>query len=422
MTLDLLRRHAEPAVAEFLTGAGWPMEYVDAAGCHITDRRGRRYLDLIAGYGTAVLGHRHPRVTCVLTTALEEGPPVVTALAASPEVGQLAERLSRLAGSRLCRAHFVTGGGEALDAALSLAALVTGRPEFVAFHSGFHGLTIATLGLTSTGRRSPALSRVAPRAHLCPHGDLDRLAEILATRRVAAVVLEVIQGLGGATTWASADLDALRQLCDRAGTLIIVDEVLTGLGRTGSWFAHRTASGDLAPDLMVVSKALGAGTLPMACVLMTEPVFQKGRAGTGGVLPGPAYAGYLLGTRCALTVLDVLEEYEIPARVTALGARFEAGLRRLQAAGGIAAYEGRGLLFAVQIATADAAGVRQTAAACSGLFARGFRTQPCAYAPWRLLLTPPLVIEEAQIDAFLDALADTTRESVRADHPVSQAR
>lgn len=397
---------------DVLEARGWPLLFADARGDHVTAADGRRYLDLIAQNGAALLGHRHPRVVEALTGTIRDGGPFTVPIGLPGATGPLAARLCALAGASLERVYFCTGGSEAIENAMKFAMAATGRQNFVAVDEGFHGFTLGPLPLAGHDYwRLPLPGWTSPGRVRVPFGDIEALEKALAGDDVAAVLVEPVQGLGGARPWDPQDLRAVARSCAEHGTLLIADEVLTGLGRTGKWFAFQHAG--IEPDIAVVSKGLSGGVVPVAAVLMTQAVHRAVYASpTRAYIHNSTFEGHLLGMVSGLTVIDVIEREGLLERATRIGELLRSKLEELARENiGVRAVRGRGLLLAVQIEGIQDPDNRDGAGACVDLLLqRGVLIEPSAHAQTWLRLTPPLTFAEQSVDQFVQALRESLLE------------
>jgi ornithine--oxo-acid transaminase len=403
------RNFVNPYWIETLETIGILRPFVSGSGCYLIDGDGNEFLDMVAGFGAVTLGHNHPNFVKALAHAVGAPPPGILPWGISPETGLLAREICRLTGRGISKVLFGNSGAEAIDGALKFAAAKTGRREFVVCDGGFHGLTIAATALAGGGEWQTPYPLLGPTVHKIAPGDVDALETVLAAGKVAAVVIEMVQGTGGGGMWEASDISRLDLLSKRYGSLVIIDEVLTGFGRTGDWFAFHDADNDFMPDLVVVSKGLTGGTMPVSAVLVTDEVFAALCGGPGHAkIHGSTFAGNRLAMMSGLAVIDILESEQLPQRAKRAGNRLVTGLQKLANLGSISDIRGRGLLIGVQIS--DATGADNPAAAtrcCLGLMARGVLTNVAAHDPSYLKLTPPLTITDDDIDLFLSALEDT---------------
>jgi 4-aminobutyrate aminotransferase/(S)-3-amino-2-methylpropionate transaminase len=317
-----------------------PVFVAEARNATIVDVDGNAFVDFAGGIGVMNVGHSHPRV---LEAIAEQATRFVhTDFTLVPYEGyvELAERLGVLVPiSGGTRAAFFNSGAEAVENAVKIARLATGRPAVVAFEGGFHGRTL--MAMTMTSKVHPyktGLGPFAPEVYRAPFPDayrgpspaeaLGRLEAMLDTHvpssHVAAVVFEPQLGEGGFVPADPAFVRGLRSLCDAHGILLVADEVQTGFGRTGRMFAMEHF--DVEPDLLIVAKSIAAG-LPLSGVIGRAAVMDAGHPGA----IGGTYIGNPLALAAALAVLDVFAEEDLVARSQVLGDRIRERMLAWQA-------------------------------------------------------------------------------------------
>jgi 4-aminobutyrate aminotransferase/(S)-3-amino-2-methylpropionate transaminase len=333
----------------------------NARGSELWDVEGRRYLDFVGGIGVLNVGHSHPRVVEAVADQVRKVSHVAFQVAAYEPYIALAERLNRLVGGGdPYKAVFLTTGAEAVENAVKVARGYTNRPGVIAFRGGFHGRTL--LGISLTGFGQPYKQNFGPFAGEIHHADfpdpfhgvtveraLASLEELFATQiaadRVAAIIIEPVQGDGGFREASDEFLQALRAVADKHGILLIADEIQTGFGRTGDLFGFQRSG--IKPDLVTVAKSL-AGGLPLSGVVGRADIMD-------GPLPGGlggTYGGNAVACAAALAVLDTFEADGLLDRSRALGDRLRAGLEALQQRHtSIGEVRGRGSMLAVEIVT-----------------------------------------------------------------------
>jgi acetylornithine aminotransferase len=390
-----LDRHA----AALLGTYGRPARVlVRGQGAWVWDADGRRYLDLLAGLATTLLGHAHPVLVSAVSGQLATLGHVSN-LFAHPLQVALAERLLAVTGAGDGgRVFLCNSGAEANEAAFKIARR-TGRPRIVAAVGGFHGRTMGALALTHKPQyREPFAPLPAGVEHV-PFGDADAVADALRRGggQVAAVVLEPIQGEGGVHPAPPGYLAAVRRLTREHGALLVLDEVQSGMGRTGYWLAHHAphhlgeaAAGDPSsrPDVVTLAKGLGGGVPIGAAVTSSAEV----SALLGPGQHGTTFGGNPLACAAALATLHVIEADSLRARAREAGRRLAAGVTGTGHAR-VRGVRGEGLLRAVELD-----GPLAPAAAAVALDA-GYVVN--AVAPDALRLAPPLVVTDDQVDAFV---------------------
>ena len=341
-----------------------PLVIDRAEGSQVWDVDGERYLDFVGGIGVLNIGHNHPRVVAAVQAQLQKVSHACFQVVAYKPYLDLARRLSQMiGGAEPYKAAFFTSGAEAVENAVKIARAHTQRPAVIAFRGGFHGRTL--LGSTLTGMSQPYKQNfgTAPEVFHTPYPNayrgvssemaLQALQELFATQvapeRVAAIIIEPVQGDGGFLAAPAEFLQALRALATQHGIVLILDEIQTGFGRTGSWFGFQHA--DIQPDLVTVAKSL-AGGLPLSGVVGKAQIMDAPLP--GGL--GGTYGGNALACAAALAVLDAYEEEQLLARGVALGLRLREGLLSLQRLYPcIGDVRGSGFMLALELVKNDAA-------------------------------------------------------------------
>lgn len=380
------------------------LQLVRGAGCHVFDDAGRRYLDATSMVGVTSLGHGHPALVAAVQNQARR---LISCMGSfgNDARDQLQARLVDLldrervaAGDgsdgppRLDRVFLCNSGTEAVEAALKLARLFTGRPRTVALSGAFHGRTMGSLSASFRAKYREAFAPLLPGfSHVRP-GDLAALRRELEQGDVAALVVEPVQGEGGVQVVDPSFLGAARAACRAHGTLFVADEVQTGCGRTGAY--ARTNALGLDPDLVCLAKGLGGG-FPIGATVFAQPTDT-----TLTGLHGSTFGGNPLACAAADAVLSTLAELDLPARATELGERWLATLRaRLGPLIGRAVRDvrGCGLMVGIELATSSVPVQR-------ALQERGVLTLGAGARVLRLL--PPLTIDESLLDELTDAVVE----------------
>ncbi len=381
---DWLRRYTDSIMPTY----GVPQRVlVRGEGAYVWDADGTRYLDLLAGIATNVLGHAHPTLTGAVSAQLATLGHVSNFFASGPQIA-LAERLlGLLAAPDGSRVFFANSGAEANEGAFKMARR-TGRPRILALEGAFHGRTLGALALTHRPAYRDPFQPLPPGVEHLPFGDVDALRAAV-DGAVAAVVLEPIQGEAGVRPLPEGYLAAAREVTTRHGALLVLDEVQSGIGRTGAWFAH-TRHG-VVPDVVTLAKGLGGG-IPIGAVIALGHQ-AAGLLGAGQ--HGTTFGGNPVASAAALATLHVIERDGLLENARVVGARLRRGIL---AAGGsaVTGVTGEGLWLGVQFARPVAAQV--TAAALEA----GFIVN--AVTPDVVRLAPPLILTGEQADTFVAAL------------------
>lgn len=314
--------------------------YVDRAeNAEIWDKEGNRYIDFAAGIAVVNTGHRHPKVIAAVKDQLDHFTHTCHQVVPYENYVRLAERLAAIAPIRgEKKAIFVTTGAEAVENAVKIARAATGRQAVIAFSGAFHGRTF--MGMALTGKVVPYkvgfgampndvfhVPFPVPLHGVSVEQSLETLNYLFKAdvdpKRVAAIILEPVQGEGGFYEAPREFFKALRAICDEHGILLIADEVQTGFARTGKMFAMEHH--DVQPDLMTMAKAL-AGGFPLAAVVGRAEVMDA--PAPGGL--GGTYGGSPMGIAAAHAVLDVIEEEGLCDRANRLGSRLKQHLESLR--------------------------------------------------------------------------------------------
>ncbi|HEU4911043.1 MAG TPA: acetylornithine transaminase [Actinomycetes bacterium] len=364
-----------------------PLTLVRGRGAEVWDDAGNRYLDLVAGIAVNALGHAHPAVVEAVTRQVATLGHTSNLVANEPSL-QLAERLLALAGrdDPDARVFFANSGAEANEAAFKLCRR-TGRPTVLSADGGFHGRTMGALALTGQPSKRAPFEPLPEGVAFVPYGDAEALVSAVGSW-TAAVFLEPVQGEGGVVTPPAGYLAAARAATRRHDALLVLDEVQTGIGRTGEWFAHQHDG--VEPDVVTLAKGLGGGLPIGACLAFgaAASLLQPGQHGS-------TFGGNPVSCAAALAVLDTIEDEALLERATVLGARLRAGIEGLGHPL-VAGTRGLGLMLAFTLTAPVAASVESAA--------RGHGFLVNAVAPDTVRLVPPLVLTDAQADAFLASL------------------
>lgn len=313
-------------------------------GIYVWDEQGKRYIDFTSGWGVTCLGHSHPAIVRALE---EQGRKIIqnpnSGATYSPVRARLLELLADILPGGLTRIFFSSSGAEANDAVIKLARKVSGRMDVVSTEQSFHGRTISTASATGQAKHRDKFNPLMPNYRFVPYNNTDAIAAVLDDR-VAAVVLEPIQGEGGVNIPAEGYLEAVSRLCRENGTFLIIDEVQTGFCRTGPMFA--SGGLDIKIDFLTMAKGI-AGGFPFGAFAMTEEVSQKLERGDHG----GTYCGNPLGCAVAYAVIRFLIDNDISANVKKAETMILIELAQWQKdyPGIIKSVRGRGLLLAFEV-------------------------------------------------------------------------
>ena len=389
--MDEQSKFEKTILMEGLHGSGAlkpaPLAIVKGSGVRLSDQEGREYLDCGTGIGVAALGHAHPQLTQAIS---EQASTLMTCPSAyyhNDVRAQLMERLADITPGDLGRVFLSNSGTEAVETALKLARVCTGRSGIVAAMRGFHGRTLGALSTTWKPAFRKGFEPLLPGVSHVPFNDIASLEQAM-TSDTAALILEPIQGEGGIYPATSDYLQAARDLCDEHGALLIFDEVQCGMGRTGHWFACEHYQ--VIPDILCAAKALGGGVPIAATVFSNDLSFSKGQHGS-------TYGGNPLACRAALAVIDVIEKDNLLTQIKETGSYFLQRLTMLQETmpEKIREVRGMGLMLAVELRS-------KAGPVLKALMEKGVLALSGGSTIVRFL--PPYIFTKANVDEVIDAL------------------
>ncbi len=303
--LELNDRYLNPQMGRILRTLGFDRTWVGGDRAHLVDSEGRRYLDLISGYGVFALGRNHPDVIEGIQDVLAAHTANLPQLGVTLLAGVLAEQLLERAPGSVAAMVPANTGTESVEAAIKISRAATGRARVVYADHGFHGLTLGSLSINGNDEFRAGFGPLLADCTAVPFGDADAVERELAHGDVAAVILEPVQGKGVHIPPAGY-LATVQKRCREAGTMFVCDEVQTGIGRTGRFLALE--HWDLEPDLICVAKALSGGFVPIGGVLVSRAAFEKVFDGMErAVRHGSTFGTNDLAAAAALATLRVLE-------------------------------------------------------------------------------------------------------------------
>jgi putrescine aminotransferase len=427
-TIEKYARHVNPGFIKLLGVFGYGRVFTRALDVHVWDSEERRYVDFLANFGAANLGHNHPRLVKRMRDFLSEEAPNLMHVGPSPWEADLAERLAELLPDPLEVCLFASSGSEAVEAGMKLARAVTGRPGFVYCKGGFHGTNLGPLSLMGEARLrapfEPLLAGCVP----VEFGDLDQLEKELRSKQAAAFILEPIQCEGGVILPPHAYLKNAQELCTRYGSLLILDEVQTGMGRCGSLFAFRQE--DFVPDVLLLGKSFSGGMIPMSAAITSSAWMKKAYGSADRFdLHSSTFKGNALGCVAAMETLDLLTETSQGETLVTMAARTGELLRklledRLGAHPLVRQVRGRGALVGVELGSTDAGLLNKIApflvdAVSQQVFGQwvsyrlleeGFICQPASHR-WNVIrFEPPFTATKQHVEQMVEALVGILEE------------
>ncbi|MGN7441196.1 aspartate aminotransferase family protein [Pseudomonas lactis] len=370
------------------------LSFTRGLGTRLWDQQGREYLDAVAGVAVTNVGHSHPRLVAAISE--QAGLLLHTSNLYSIDwQQQLARRLAQLSG--LDRVFFNNSGAEANETALKLARLHGWKkgieqPLVVVMENAFHGRTLGTMAASDGPSVRLGFQRLPGDFIKVGFGDMAALEALTAQfgTRIAAVLLEPIQGESGVVVAPSGYLKALREHCTRHGWLMMLDEIQTGIGRTGTWFAFQHE--DIVPDVMTLAKGLGNG-VPIGACLARAAVAQLFTPGSHG----STFGGNPLACRVGCTVLEIIQEQGLLENAARQGEHLLARLRmELEEHPQVRAIRGKGLMIGIELVS-PYRDLAQRAAQEHGLLINVTRGKI-------IRLLPPLTLERKEVEMIVRAI------------------
>jgi 4-aminobutyrate aminotransferase-like enzyme len=393
----------------------FPVFWDSAYGSTVIDVDGNRYIDCTAAFGVANTGHSNPHVMKAVAAQAQRLAHGMGDVHPTEIRVRLFERLATILPPELPKMFLTTSGSDAIEAALKNAMLATGRSRFAAYRGAYHGLSFGALAVGGIERFRNPFARALHTEPLLL--DYPRNGEITASQAasqardalkahdpIAALVIEPVQGRAGCIVPPFGYLRALRELCYELEIVFIVDEIFTGFGRTGRWFCIEHEN--VVPDILCIGKAMGSG-VPISAAIGRKEIMDAWPESTGEALHTSTYLGNPLACAAALATIDELERRNLPARAAALGKTFDPRIRSLSSLPRVTAVRGSGLFWGVEFESDAVAAELVRRCLRAGVIFLQSGTGGNTIA-----ISPPLVIEEAQLaealDVFKRAIQETT--------------
>jgi acetylornithine aminotransferase len=358
---------------------------VKGKGSVVVDADGKKYIDMLGGIATNILGHSHPAVVSAVNRQIKTLSHVSN-FYAHPSVIELAQKLVRLTGNQDSRVFFAQSGAEVNEAAIKLSRK-TGRTRIVAATGSFHGRTMGSLSLTGQSSKRTSFLPLLKNVKHIPFGDIKK-AKRAINSRTAMVIVEPIMGDAGVIVPPNHYLKELRIACTKHGALVVIDAVQTGIGRTGQWFGYEYSG--IAPDVITVAKGLGAG-LPLAALIAvgkSSQLFDPGDHGS-------TFGGNPVTTAASVAAIKWIEKNKILAKCQA---DFKFLQSELVLVPGVAEIRGAGLLLGIALHGNNSSEVS------AALQVKGFLVN--AANPNTIRIAPALNISRRELTQFIKAFKE----------------
>jgi acetylornithine/LysW-gamma-L-lysine aminotransferase len=368
-----------------------------AEGAYLWDMSGRRYLDFMAGYGVAILGHGRREVADAIVDQLRRNA-ICHGSLYSPARAEFLEELFDVLPGNMSAAYMANSGAEAVEAAIKVAVKATGRSLFIAAKGSYHGKTLGALSLTWGEKYRKPFMQLLPKVHFVGYGDAKALDDA-PFEEAAAIFLEPVQGEGGVNLPSAEFMVEAERRCRSSGCVLVMDEIQAGLGRTGRMWAHEHWG--VKPDIITIGKGIGGG-IPMGVAAMSSELSGAMKLGE----QTSTFGGNPLASAAGAAVLRVLREGRLWENAERMGSRFLRGLDGI-AAGRRLAESSRGL------GLMDALDLRiSVSEALPALIGNGMISTYSGLRTLRFL--PPLIIGEDEVDSALSIIDGTLMEIEQA--------
>ncbi len=424
--------HVNHRFAKVVALLGFDKVFIRAEGPWLYDQEGARYLDFLGGYSVFSLGRNHPRIKQSMLDWLARDGASMVQMDCSPLAARLGEELARVSPGRLDTTVFTNSGAETTEVALKMARKATRRPRILHAALSYHGLTMGALSVTDHDMWQEGFRPLIPGCEAVPFNNLEALERELSKRDVAAYIVEPIQGEAGVVIPSDDYLPEASRLCRKYEALLIADEIQTGLGRTGRWFA--CDHWGVEPDIMLLSKALSGGYVPVGACVTRRDIFDKVFEDLAhSVVHTTTFGGNALAMVCGLATIQVMRDEGIVENSASAGAALMDGIRALAADFEMVKdVRGKGMMIGIEFgepkSLALKAGWKLVHRAAGGLFGQmiaiplmrdhGVLTQVAGHNLDVHKLAPPLIIGQEEIDVFLAAYRKVLTDLHRFPGPI----
>ncbi|SHF46451.1 putrescine aminotransferase [Caldanaerobius fijiensis DSM 17918] len=390
--------------------------FVKAEGVSVWDSDGNEYYDFLGGYGALNLGHNPPEVIEAIDKV--RGLPNILQAAIGNLPGVLAYNLAQITPGDLKRSFFCNSGAEAVEGALKLAKIASGKNRIIYCQGSFHGKSAGALSVTGREKYQKPFLPLVPNCESVPYGDLNALEDKLKARDVAAFIVEPIQGEGGIIVPPEGYLKGVRELCTRYDAYMIVDEVQTGLGRTGKMFACEHEN--VAPDIMCLAKSLGGGIMPVGAYITTDEIWKKAYGSMDkALLHTSTFGGNTWAMAAGIAAIKAIMDKGLAVNAEKMGNYMLEGLKALKDKHPlIKDIRGKGLMVGIEFNQPEGFANKITGgllgklsyeylgSLVAGQLQNEYRiiTAYTLNNPNVIRLEPPLIVEKKHIDAVIDAI------------------
>lgn len=397
-TIAKYKEYVNPSLARIYKISGTDKLEIKARGAKIYDHSGKKYIDCLGGYGVFNVGHRHPKVISAVREQLRSIP-LTSKVFLNKPLADLSEALAQITPGNLKYSFICNSGTEAVEGALKLARVYTGKEKVISGVNAFHGKTLGSLSASGREVYKKPFEPLLKGFINVPFNDISVLEKTI-DEDTAAIILEPVQGEGGVIVPDYDYIPQVRKLCTKKNILLILDEVQTGLGRTGKMFACEHFK--VVPDIMTLAKALGGGIMPAGAFIATEEVWKPFLQNP--LLHTSTFGGNPLACAAALATIKIIKEERLDKQAEEKGSYILEKLIELQGSYPeiIQHVRGLGLLIGIELTKEGLGGI-----ILPEMIKRGVLIAYTLNNPKVIRLEPPLVISYNEIDEVLIALEET---------------
>ncbi|WP_162502883.1 putrescine aminotransferase [Treponema endosymbiont of Eucomonympha sp.] len=385
-------------------------------GCYIEGLYGEKFLDCFGGYGIFTCGHRNEEIVNVVRAQLDKQALHSQELI-DPLRGYLAKMVAAITPGDLEKCFFTNGGAEAVEMALKLARIATGGRFYISMVNGFHGKSMGAISVTGKASyRVPYLPMIQQVEHVA-FGNAEAIDRAISEQhsvggRVAAVILEPIQGEAGVIIPPAGYLMAVREICDKHRVALIFDEIQTGMGRTGTMW--RCEAEDVTPDILTFGKAFGGGVMPITGLICRPHMWVQQLVDNPFLLGSPTFGGNPLACAAALATIKYIIDHDVPGQCREKGETLKAGLVSLKERfpSLIRDVRGAGLLLAVEFVSNDVG-----YEVAKGMFARSVMTAGTLNNARCIRFEPAAVISDEEIATIVARMGEALEDALPVHKP-----
>ena len=397
--VECYRRYVNSSAVDQLAMASLDIVEGERGGAYITDLSGEELIDCVEGAGCFNVGRHNKEIAEVIKKAVERFD-MGGWIGLIPQRAALAEKLAEITPEGLTHSFFTSGGGEAIDTAIKFAKGASGRPKIVSTINGYHGHTGYALSATGRDVYKKPFQPLMPGFTHVRYNDLEAL-ESAIDGETAAVILETIQGEGGIIVPDDDYLPGVREVCNKHDAIMILDEVQTGFGRTGKFFGCEHWK--VSPDIMVLSKSMTAGFLPISANVFNEKVARFTEANP--FIHGNSHGGTSVTCLAALAGIEYIQKNDLCGNAERMGARLMEGLGKLKGKypGFIKDIRGKGLMIGIEFPNEDIGPLMSAEIRKNGVVTIFTFNNPSV-----VRIMPTLVITEKEVAKILDAYEKAT--------------